>query len=47
MLYDNARILELLASAYADRPDPPHAASADETVGWMFRDISAGGAWGA
>ena len=47
MLYDNAQILELLAFAHADRPDPLYAARADETVGWMLRDMSAEGAFAA
>jgi len=41
MLYDNAQILELLALAYAQRPDPLYAARAAETVGWMTRDMTA------
>jgi uncharacterized protein YyaL (SSP411 family) len=41
MLYDNAQVLELLALAQADRPDPLYAQRADETVGWMMRDMSA------
>ncbi|HEY5301757.1 MAG TPA: thioredoxin domain-containing protein, partial [Acetobacteraceae bacterium] len=44
MLYDNAQLLELLALAYADRPDPLYAARAAETVGWMMRDMTADGA---
>jgi uncharacterized protein YyaL (SSP411 family) len=41
MLYDNAQILDLLALAHADRPDPLYAARAAETVGWMVRDMTA------
>ncbi len=41
MLYDNAQLLELLAFAYADRPNPLYADRAAETVGWMIRDMSA------
>jgi uncharacterized protein YyaL (SSP411 family) len=41
MLYDNAQLLELLALAHADRPDPLYAQRAAETVGWMLRDMSA------
>jgi hypothetical protein len=41
MLYDNAQILELLALAHAERPDPLYAARAAETVGWMTRDMTA------
>ncbi len=47
MLYDNAQLLELLALAHADRPDPLYAARAAETVGWMCRDMDAGGAFAA
>ncbi len=47
MLYDNAQLLELLALAHADRPDPLYAARADETVGWMVRDMAAGDAFAA
>ena len=41
MLYDNAQLLELLALAHAHRPDPLYAQRADETVGWMVRDMTA------
>ncbi|WP_048863257.1 thioredoxin domain-containing protein, partial [Acidisphaera rubrifaciens] len=41
MLYDNAQILELLALAHADAPDPLYPARAEETVGWMERDMTA------
>jgi uncharacterized protein YyaL (SSP411 family) len=41
MLYDNAQLLELLALAHADRPDPLYAQRAAETVGWMLRDMTA------
>ena len=41
MLYDNAQLLELLALAHADRPNPLYAQRAAETVGWMMRDMSA------
>ena len=41
MLYDNAQILELLALAHADAPDPLFAQRAEETVGWMIRDMTA------
>ena len=47
MLYDNAQLLELLALAHADRPDPLYAARAAETVGWMVRDMAAGDAFAA
>jgi len=41
MLYDNAQILELLALAAADQPDPLLAVRAEETVGWLLRDMTA------
>src|SRR5271165_828710 len=41
MLYDNAQLLELLALAHADRPNPLYARRAMETVGWLMRDMSA------
>ncbi len=43
MLYDNAQLLELLALAQADRPDPLYAARASETLGWLVRDMTAEG----
>jgi uncharacterized protein YyaL (SSP411 family) len=47
MLYDNAQLLELLAFAHADAPDPLYAARAAETVGWLDRDMTAEGAFAA
>ncbi len=41
MLYDNAQLLELLALAHAHRPDPLYVQRAEETVGWMIRDMTA------
>jgi hypothetical protein len=41
MLYDNTQLLELLAFAHAHRPDPLYARRAEETVGWMVRDMTA------
>ncbi len=41
MLYDNAQLLDLLALAHADGPSPLYAARAEETVGWMVRDMRA------
>ena len=41
MLYDNGQLLELLALAHADKPDPLYAARAAETVGWLERDMTA------
>jgi uncharacterized protein YyaL (SSP411 family) len=41
MLYDNAQLLELLALAHADTPDPLYVQRAEETVGWMIRDMTA------
>ncbi|MCB4823335.1 thioredoxin domain-containing protein [Roseicella aerolata] len=43
MLYDNAQILELLALVHADRPDPLFAQRAEETVGWLLREMVAEG----
>ena len=45
MLYDNAQILELLALAYAQAPDPLYAARARETVGWLMREMRIGDAF--
>ncbi len=47
MLYDNAQLLDLLALAHADSPDPLYAERAAETVGWMIRDMTAGDAFAA
>ncbi len=41
MLYDNGQLLELLAVAQADRPNPLYAARAADTVGWLDRDMTA------
>jgi len=41
MLYDNAQLLDLLALAHAHRPEPLYAQRAEETVGWMVRDMTA------
>ncbi len=41
MLYDNAQLLDLLALAQAHRPDPLYVQRAEETVGWMNRDMTA------
>ena len=41
MLYDTAQILELLALVAADAPDPLLAQRAEETVGWLVRDMTA------
>ncbi|MGH7103425.1 MAG: thioredoxin domain-containing protein, partial [Acetobacteraceae bacterium] len=42
MLYDNAQILELLALAHAETPDPLFAARAKETVGWLAGEMRTG-----
>ena len=47
MLYDNAQILELLACVHAYVPDPTFAERARETVGWLMREMRAGGAFAA
>ncbi len=39
MLYDNAQLLALLADAWADTKDPLFAARAQETVGWLEREM--------
>jgi uncharacterized protein YyaL (SSP411 family) len=41
MLYDNAQLLDLLALAHSHRPNPLYAQRANETVGWMIRDMTA------
>src|SRR5256885_2669735 len=41
MLYDNAQLLELLALAHAQRPDPLYEQCAAETVSWMICDMTA------
>jgi uncharacterized protein YyaL (SSP411 family) len=46
MLYDNAQLLELLALAYADRPEPLYRERAEATVGWLLRDMRAAGKGG-
>ena len=43
MLYDNAQIFELLALAYADAPNPLFAERAEETFGWLMREMRVGG----
>ncbi len=45
MLYDNAQLLELLASAHAATGDMLYAARADETVAWLTREMLVGGAF--
>ncbi|HTR15713.1 MAG TPA: thioredoxin domain-containing protein [Acetobacteraceae bacterium] len=47
MLYDNAEILDLLALAHAAAPSPLFALRAEETVGWLTRDMSVGAAFAA
>jgi hypothetical protein len=47
MLYDNAQILELLAFVHADRPDPVFAERAQETVGWLMREMQIESAFAA
>ncbi len=41
MLYDNAQILDLLASAHAARPTQLTARRIAETITWMVRDMTA------
>jgi uncharacterized protein YyaL (SSP411 family) len=45
MLYDNAQILELLALAHAETPDPVYEARARETFGWLMREMRVGDAF--
>ena len=45
MLYDNAQLLGLLADAWADTANPLFAARADETVGWLEREMLVEGAF--
>ena len=47
MLYDNAQLLELLALAASDRPDPALRRAADGIVAWLERDMPAMGAFAA
>ena len=47
MLYDNAQILDLLASVHALWPDATFAERAQETVSWLMREMRAGGAFAA
>ncbi len=42
MLYDNAQIFELLALAHADAPDLLFAERAEETFGWLMREMRVG-----
>jgi len=42
MLYDNAQIFELLALAHADEPDALFAERAEETFGWLMREMRVG-----
>jgi len=41
MLYDNAALLELLATIWADTQSPLFRARAEETVDWLLRDMRA------
>jgi uncharacterized protein YyaL (SSP411 family) len=47
MLYDNAQLLGLLASAYAATGEPLFAARAAETVDWLRREMLVEGAFAA
>src|SRR5271157_3385301 len=47
MLYDNAQILELLATVQTLWPDPLFEARARETVGWLMREMRVGEAFAA
>jgi hypothetical protein len=43
MLYDNAQLLRLLASAWAETQKPLYARRARETVAWLFREMTVEG----
>ena len=47
MLYDNAQILELLAYVQSLWPDPVLAERAQETVGWLMREMRVGDGFAA
>jgi uncharacterized protein YyaL (SSP411 family) len=47
MLYDNAQILELLALAHAETPNPLYAARVRETFDWLMREMAVDGAFAA
>jgi hypothetical protein len=48
MLYDNAQLLELLAFAHAETATPLYAMRAEETYGWLMREMLVeGGAFAA
>ena len=48
MLYDNAQLLRLLASVWAETKKPLYARRARETVEWLFREMTVeGGAFAA
>ncbi|HEX7776630.1 MAG TPA: thioredoxin domain-containing protein [Parvibaculum sp.] len=40
MLYDNAQLLSLLASVFAETKKPLYAQRARETVAWLFREMT-------
>lgn len=42
MLYDNAQLLELLALEHAREPNPMFRQRAEETVGWLAREMTGG-----
>ncbi|MEK0085440.1 thioredoxin domain-containing protein [Benzoatithermus flavus] len=45
MLYDNAQLFELLGSAWAATGEPLFRARAEETVGWLTREMMVEGAF--
>src|ERR1700730_3439930 len=45
MLYDNAQLLELLALAHVRTGKPLFRQRAEETVGWLAREMTTGGAF--
>ncbi|WP_223861814.1 thioredoxin domain-containing protein, partial [Geminicoccus harenae] len=47
MLYDNAQLLGLLAECHLLDPQPQFRARAEETVGWLMREMRSAGAFAA
>jgi len=47
MLYDNAQLLGLLAECHLLEPQPLFQARAEETVGWLVREMRSAGAFAA
>jgi len=47
MLYDNAQLLRLLTSAWAETKKPLYAQRVAETIGWLLREMTVDGAFAA